>query len=319
MRLQPVAGRRSQGAPAADHPRASGGGFRSRVRSRALFAVRRYIRPIRYRIRIRSICGRTEAGAAQLAQRSPGHPGGPATRSPPQRTRSRLAVELPPARRVSPRFRRCQFEAKQRLFAWCIASTLKPQLAIEDRADPVIEAAGRRLAISFADYWRPTAANYWGRAKKAHGLAIGREILGDRWARDHADDKKPVLAAALETAFDLNKSSALHRSRPSRARHRRRVAPARHGLWRRSRLHRRRSDPRDTTRRTSLRRNRRRHRVGGPPGLSDRRPAGRHRAERRRCLTRIFGTRIAHRRARGLRLFSACQPLNQKAQGDRHE
>jgi ParB family transcriptional regulator, chromosome partitioning protein len=99
-------------------------------------------------------------------------------------------------------------EEKQRLFAWCIAACLKPQLAIEDRADPVIEAAGHRLNIGYDDYWRPTAANYWGRVKKAHSLAIGREILGERWARDHADDKKPVLAAALETAFDLNKSIA---------------------------------------------------------------------------------------------------------------
>jgi ParB family transcriptional regulator, chromosome partitioning protein len=97
---------------------------------------------------------------------------------------------------------------KQRLFAWCVASTLKPQLAIEDRADPVLEAAGQRLAIPFADFWRPTAANYWGRVKKAHSLAIGVEILGDRWARDHAGDKKPVLAAALETAFDPAKSEA---------------------------------------------------------------------------------------------------------------
>ena len=99
-------------------------------------------------------------------------------------------------------------EAKQKLFAWCVASCLKPQLAIEDKADPVIEAAGRRLAIPFADFWRPTAANYWGRVKKAHGLAIGKDILGDRWARDHADDKKPVLAAALETAFDPAKNAA---------------------------------------------------------------------------------------------------------------
>jgi ParB family chromosome partitioning protein len=97
---------------------------------------------------------------------------------------------------------------KHRLFAWCIAATLKPQLAIEDRADPVIEAAGQRLRIGFEDYWRPTAANYWSRVKKAHGLAIGREILGDRWARDHADAKKPVLAAALETAFDIQKNGA---------------------------------------------------------------------------------------------------------------
>jgi ParB family chromosome partitioning protein len=97
-------------------------------------------------------------------------------------------------------------EDKQRLFAWCIAACLKPQLASEDRADPAIEAAGRRLAVPFADYWRPTAANYWGRVKKAHGLAVGREILGECWARDHASDKKPALAAALEAAFDREAS-----------------------------------------------------------------------------------------------------------------
>jgi hypothetical protein len=38
--------------------------------------------------------------------------------------------------------------------------------------------------------------------RKAHGLAIGAELLGERWARDHAGDKKPVLAAALQNAFD---------------------------------------------------------------------------------------------------------------------
>ena len=75
-------------------------------------------------------------------------------------------------------------EEKQRLFAWCIAATLKPQLAIEDRADPVIEAAGRRLNVGFEDYWRPTAANYWGRVKKAHGTRSRRgdpgQALGAR-------------------------------------------------------------------------------------------------------------------------------------------
>lgn len=46
------------------------------------------------------------------------------------------------------------------------------------------------------------------RSKKAHALATGREILGERWARDHADDKKPVLAAALKVAFDIQKNHA---------------------------------------------------------------------------------------------------------------
>jgi ParB family chromosome partitioning protein len=99
-------------------------------------------------------------------------------------------------------------EAKQRLFAWCVALTLKPQLAIEDGADPVIEAAGRRLAIPFADLWRPDAANYWGRVRKAHALDVAKDILGPRWARDHELDRKPVLAEALETAFDPDASAA---------------------------------------------------------------------------------------------------------------
>ena len=93
-------------------------------------------------------------------------------------------------------------EAKQDLFAWCVAATLTPQLAVEDGADPVIESAIRRLAIPFADFWRPTAANYWGRAKKAHALDIAEAVLGERWARDHAGDKKATLAAALGQAFD---------------------------------------------------------------------------------------------------------------------
>jgi ParB family chromosome partitioning protein len=116
-------------------------------------------------------------------------------------------LKLPPAEGFAA-LAALPIDAKQRLFAWCIASCLKPQLAIEDHADLVIECVGRRLAIPLADYWRPTAANYWGRVKKAHGLTIGRNILGDRWARDHADDKKPALAAALETAFDPAKSTA---------------------------------------------------------------------------------------------------------------
>src|SRR6185312_6530227 len=69
-------------------------------------------------------------------------------------------LDLPPAQGFAA-LSALPMEAKQRLFAWCVALMLKPQLAIEDGADPVIEAAGRRLAIPFADLWRPTALNYW--------------------------------------------------------------------------------------------------------------------------------------------------------------
>jgi ParB family chromosome partitioning protein len=117
-------------------------------------------------------------------------------------------MKLKPAERF-PALSALSWEAKQRLLAWCIASCLKPQLGIEGGADPALEEAGRRLNIPFAEFWRPTAANYWSRVKKAHGLGIGAAILGSRWERDHADDKKATLAAALETAFDPTKSSAL--------------------------------------------------------------------------------------------------------------
>ena len=56
--------------------------------------------------------------------------------------------------------------------------------------------------------WLGSCSRPRGRVKKAHGLAIGTKILGDRWARDHAGDKKPELAAGLETAFDPAKSTA---------------------------------------------------------------------------------------------------------------
>jgi hypothetical protein len=39
-------------------------------------------------------------------------------------------------------------EAKQRLFAWCVAQTLQAQLAFEDQAHPVIEQACVSASIS---------------------------------------------------------------------------------------------------------------------------------------------------------------------------
>lgn len=100
-------------------------------------------------------------------------------------------------------------EAKQTLFAWCVAQTLQTQLAFEDKADPVIERVGERLDIDFSAYWRPTTENYWGRVKKSHALEVGATVLGARWERDHDKDKKPVLAKALEAAFAGDSTTTL--------------------------------------------------------------------------------------------------------------
>ena len=76
-----------------------------------------------------------------------------------------------------------------------------PQAAAGDRGRGRSghEAAGSRLAIPFADYWRPTAANYWGRVKKAHGLAMRR---------------KSSAIAGLETTPATRSRNSRRRSKP---------------------------------------------------------------------------------------------------------
>lgn len=108
-------------------------------------------------------------------------------------------------------------DEKQALFAWCVAACLEPQLAFEDKANPVIEQIGARLNIDVAAHWRPTAENYWGRVKKDHALEVGGAILGQQWRREFAKAKKTELAKVLERVFDPGQSDSLSLSDEVRA------------------------------------------------------------------------------------------------------
>ena len=90
---------------------------------------------------------------------------------------------------------------KQRLFAACVARTVKGQLAFEADARPELEATVARLDIDFAAQFRPTAEMFWSRVRKDRMLALARETLGVEWAHAHRKDKKATLADAMETAF----------------------------------------------------------------------------------------------------------------------
>ena len=90
---------------------------------------------------------------------------------------------------------------KQRLFAACVARTVKGQLAFEADARPELEATVARLDIDFAAQFRPTAEMFWSRVRKDRMLAVARETLGVEWAHSHRKDKKATLADAMETAF----------------------------------------------------------------------------------------------------------------------
>ena len=102
-------------------------------------------------------------------------------------------------------------EDKQALFAWCVSTMLVSQ------STPVIEAVGVRLGVQVAQFWRPTAENYWSRVKKDVSLDAARETVGMDWASDHKDQKKGVLAQSMEKVFAENRGIGLSDEELARA------------------------------------------------------------------------------------------------------
>jgi ParB family chromosome partitioning protein len=86
------------------------------------------------------------------------------------------------------------------LLAWCVAGSLTPQLSTGHEATAV-EIALTLTGGEAASYWRPTAATYLGRITRDQLLALGKDLLGERWAQARHKDKKSSLAAELERAF----------------------------------------------------------------------------------------------------------------------
>ena len=106
---------------------------------------------------------------------------------------------------------------KRRLFAACVARTVKGQLAFEHNARPELEATVARLDIDFSAHVRPGAEMFWSRVRKDRMLAVARETLGLEWAHAHRKDKKATLAAAMETAFAAGDGVPLGVTREGRA------------------------------------------------------------------------------------------------------
>ena len=86
------------------------------------------------------------------------------------------------------------------LLAWCVATSLKPQLSTGHEST-ACEVALSLTDASLAAYWRPTRGNYLGRISRDQLLALGRELLGDQWAQARSRDRKGELADSLERAF----------------------------------------------------------------------------------------------------------------------
>ena len=106
---------------------------------------------------------------------------------------------------------------KKRLFAACVARSLKGQLAFEANARPETEATVARLDIDFAEHVRPGAEVFWSRVRKDRMLAVAKDTLGLEWAHTHRKDKKATLATAMETAFAAGNAVPLGVSKEGRA------------------------------------------------------------------------------------------------------
>ena len=106
---------------------------------------------------------------------------------------------------------------KKRLFAACVARTLKGQLAFEANARPETEATVARLDVDFAAHVRPDAEMFWSRVRKDKMLDVARRTLGLEWAHTHRKDKKATLATAMETAFAAGDAVPLGVSKEGRA------------------------------------------------------------------------------------------------------
>ena len=98
-------------------------------------------------------------------------------------------------------FRALPPDAKQDLFAACIARTVKGQLSFEHAARPELEATVARLDIDFAAEVRPSKDLFWSRIKKSQMLDVAGATLGKDWAASHGKDKKDVLAQAMHRSF----------------------------------------------------------------------------------------------------------------------
>ncbi len=94
------------------------------------------------------------------------------------------------------------------VLAYCVALTLQPKLGpTPDDEATAYDAALARTGTDVTTYWRPGKDNFLNRRSRDQLLALGREVLGEPWARAHTPDKKAQLAEQLDRAFtDPNQS-----------------------------------------------------------------------------------------------------------------
>jgi len=99
-------------------------------------------------------------------------------------------------------FRELPQPAKLKLLAYCVAMTLQPKLA----PATINEATAYDMALDLtggdlSSFWRPAKDTFLSRINREQLLAIGRDTLGEAWAKLRATDKKALLVDQIDRAF----------------------------------------------------------------------------------------------------------------------
>jgi ParB family chromosome partitioning protein len=99
-------------------------------------------------------------------------------------------------------FRSLPREDRLRLLAYCIAITLRPNFGpVAGEEATAYDAALALTATSMVDYWRPSKDNFFNRVTRGQLLEIGREVLGEVWAKSHVTEKKGSLVNQFDRLF----------------------------------------------------------------------------------------------------------------------
>jgi len=100
------------------------------------------------------------------------------------------------------RFRSLPEKDRLRLLAYCIAMTLQAKLGAAAGEEPTAyDLALSLTGTDVAGYWRPGRLGFFNRCKRDQLLAIGREVLDERWAQAHVGEKKGALVSQLDRLF----------------------------------------------------------------------------------------------------------------------
>ena len=99
-------------------------------------------------------------------------------------------------------FRELSVEARRAWLGQAVAKTLEASLNLDgSRRCTFHDHLGQLLEVNVADWWRPTAANFFDRVPKAMALEALAAIGGLELAATHAKSKKAELAEACERIF----------------------------------------------------------------------------------------------------------------------